>query len=88
MYFVFADTIFLNIVSVGVEIVTFFGLWIFSGWVSDIIMSFKPVIRWIILVINLYMANSVYEGFHHTLAPDLSDKYTGDMPSLFGLFME
>ena len=86
LYFVFADTIFLNIVGAVIEFITFFGLGLFSGWVSELIMSFKPLIRWCLLIVNLYMANSVYEGFHPTLAPDLSDKYTTDMPSLFDLF--
>ena len=47
-------------------------------------MFYKPAVDFSLVLTNLYLTNSAYEGFHTTLAPGLSDSYIGNMPSVFG----
>ena len=87
VFVVFVDILFQGILSFIVPPLHILGFGLLADFISDFIFWFVPVMRWTILGINLFLTNSVYEGFHPTLAPGLSDSESGYIPSLLGLFM-
>ena len=59
--------------------------WVADG-VHELLEWIDPVLSWTALALTLYLTNAVYEGFHPSLAPGLSNDYTGVMPSFFSYF--